>query len=64
MPVNYNAMQCNNIFSLQVYSAQNNNWDWKFEVCLFSRPTLSSALNITRYQQVTTIQIVFSLRSN
>ena len=46
------------------YSAQNDNWDWKFEVCLFSRPTLSSALDITRYQQVTTIQIVFSLRCN
>ena len=30
-----------------LYRVQNNNWDWKFEVCLFSRPTLSSALNIT-----------------
>ena len=43
---------------------QNNNWDWKFEICLFSCPTLSSALNIMHYQQVTTIQIVFSLHSN
>ena len=49
---------------LHYYSAQNNNWDWKFQICLFLHPTLSSALNIARYQQVTTIQIVFSLRCN
>ena len=41
-----------------IYSAQNNNWDWNFEVCLLLCPTLSSALNITHYQQVTTIQII------
>ena len=34
---------------LSFYSAQNNNWDWKFEVCLFLHPTLSSALDIMCY---------------
>ena len=36
------------------YSCANNNWDWKFEVCCFLHPTLSSALNITCYLQVVT----------
>ena len=49
---------------MAIYSAQNDNWDWKFEACLFSHPTLSSALNIMCYQQVTTIQITFSLCCN
>ena len=43
------------ILNIEKYSRANNDWDWKFEVCCFSCPTLSSALNIMCYLQVATI---------
>ena len=39
-------LYCNIIYSsiFYFYSCANNNWNWKFDICCFSHPTLSSAL--------------------